>query len=104
MTMVLNILSTTLDRMTSLSYKMANAFAGLLIVLLSMLVILRGIDMLEFIGLCTCIYLAWRLFPMAIKFGIKLAVALLIVLFLFLVFQIGYHYWLTNYYLMGLIA
>ena len=64
----------------------------------------RGIDMLEFIGLCTCIYLAWRLFPMAIKFGIKLAVALLIVLFLFLVFQIGYHYWLTNYYLMGLIA
>ena len=68
------------------------------------LVILADIDMLEFIGLCTCIYLAWRLFPMAIKMGIKLAVALLIVLFLFLVFQIGYHYWLTNYYLMGLIA
>ena len=45
----------------------------------------RGIDMLEFIGLCTCIYLAIRLFPAAVKFGIKLAVALLIVLFVVLI-------------------
>lgn len=69
-----------------------------------MRVILRGIDMLEFIGLLTCIYLAWRVFPLAIKMGIKLAVALLLVLFLFLVFQVAYHYWLVNHYMMGLIA
>ena len=58
----------------------------------------RGIDMLEFIGLCTCIYLAWRLFPMAIKFGIKLAVALLIILFCVLLAQIIYHIWFFNNY------
>ena len=75
---------------------MANAYAGLLIVLLSMLVTLAGIDMLEFIGLLTCIYLAFRLFPMVIKQGIKLAVALLLVIMLFLCFQIVYHYWLME--------
>ena len=94
----------TLDLRTNLSYKMASAFAELLIVLLNTRVIHRGTNMLEFIGLLTCIYLIWRVFPLAIKMGIKLAVALLAVIMLFLVFQIAYHYWLVNCYMAGLIA
>ena len=60
--------------------------------------------MLEFIGFITVCYLAIKLLPKTIEFTIKLAVALLMVLFLFLVFQIGYHWWLVNYHLAGLIA
>ena len=63
-----------------------------------------GWQMLEFIGLCTCIYLAIKLFPSAVKFTIKVAVALLLVLMLFLALQVAYHWWLVNVYMMGLIA
>ena len=56
----------------------------------------RGIDMLEFIGLCTCIYLAIRLFPAAVKFGVKLAVALLIILFVVLMVLAWYPHWLLH--------
>ena len=63
-----------------------------------------GWQMLEFIGLLTCIYLAIKLFPAAVKFTIKVAVALLLVLMLFLALQVVYHWWLVNYYMMGLIA
>ena len=50
--------------------------------------------MLEFIGLITCIYLAFRIFPMVIKQGIKLAVLILLIIFIFACFQIVYHWWL----------
>ena len=57
--------------------------------------------MLEFIGLCTVIYLAITLFPAAVKFTVKLAVALLLVLMLFLALQVAYHWWLITFYLGG---
>jgi len=52
--------------------------------------------MLEFIGLITCIYLAFRLFPMVIKQGIKLAVLILLIIFIFGCIQVVYHWWLMN--------
>ena len=41
--------------------------------------------MLEIIGLLTCIYLAFRIFPV-IKFGVKLAVAILLIIFAIMVY------------------
>ena len=52
--------------------------------------------MLEFIGLLTCIYLAVRLFPMVIKSGIKLAVLILLMIFVFLCVQIIYFMYFGN--------
>jgi hypothetical protein len=52
--------------------------------------------MLEFIGFITVCYLAIKLLPKTIEFTIKLAVALLFVLILFLCLQVVYHWWLIN--------
>ena len=45
-----------------------------------------GNIMLEIIGLFTCIYLAFRIFPAVIKFGVKLAVAILLIIFAIMVY------------------
>ena len=39
-----------------------------------------GEVMLEFIGLLTCIYLAIKIFPSVVKFTIKLAVAIILII------------------------
>ena len=36
--------------------------------------------MLEFIGLLTCIYLAIKIFPSVVKFTVKLAVAIILII------------------------
>ena len=42
--------------------------------------------MLEIIGLLTCIYLAFKIFPAVIKFTVKLAVAILLFIFAIMVY------------------
>ena len=42
--------------------------------------------MLEIIGLITCSYRAFRIFPAVIKFGVKLAVAILLIIFAIMVY------------------
>jgi hypothetical protein len=42
--------------------------------------------MLEIIGLLTCIYLAFKIFPSVIKFTVKLAVAILLFIFAIMVY------------------
>tara|TARA_Y100000817_G_C16724660_1_gene485206 strand:+ start:446 stop:625 length:180 start_codon:yes stop_codon:yes gene_type:complete len=39
-----------------------------------------GEVMLEFIGLLTCIYLAIKIFPSVVKFTVKLAVAIILII------------------------
>lgn len=60
--------------------------------------------MLEVIGFFTVCYLVIKLFPKTLEFTIKLAVALLFVLMLFLALQVAYHWWLINVHMVGLIA
>ena len=57
--------------------------------------------MLEFIGFVTVCYLAVKLLPKTLEYTIKLAVALLFVLMLFLVLQVGYHWWLLTFFFEG---
>ena len=42
--------------------------------------------MLEIIGLFTCIYLGIKIFPSVVKFTVKVAVAILFIIFLMMIF------------------